>query len=514
VNAVRKAGLSDFAEQMADPWWRVTSGAMYKIIDKEKRIVPFRPNAAQFHFLRNMHSRNAIPKARQRGLSTVIQILMLDSALFQDNFEGVVIAQDKDAASSIFTNKLKFAYNNLPDFLLEKMPLQSDSKTEIALPNNSKVTVTTSARSGTTSFLHVSEMGKIAAKFPDKAKEIMTGSIPSVPKNGIVCIESTAEGREGKFFEIVQQAIKLKEAGTRLTPLDFKLHFYSWWDADEYQLDPSHVLITKADHDYFNKLERKIGKFIEMPRRAWYVKTREGFGDHEDMWQEYPSTVDECFMVSTEGTYYAEQFSRARKENRIRQVPHDQTLPVATFWDIGANDETAVWCVQNDRGAFNIINYVEATGEPFSYFVNWLKELKYTWDSHFLPHDALAKRQQGHSNQSAMEMIMSLAPSWNLQIVPRIAETIIGIQQVRDVFPRCWFDAERCKVGLEHLELYRKEWDRTHGCWKSQPRHDMHSNAADAFRQMAQAVANKQWTVAAKFSGTVNQSYGDRTIGL
>ena len=492
MNAIRQAGLSDFASQMADPWWRVTSGALYKITNKQKQVVPFKPNPVQLHLLRSMHTRNVIPKVRQRGLSTVIQILMLDSALFQDHFQGVVIAQDKDAASAIFNNKLKFAYNRLPDFVRDTMPLQSDSKTEIVLPNGSNVLVTTSARSGTTSMLHVSEMGKIAANYPDKAKEIMTGSIPSVPMDGFVFVESTAEGREGKFFDLVQKAIKLSEAGTRLTKLDFKLFFYSWWDADEYQLDPATVVITQADHEYFNKLERVINRPIEIARRAWYCKTRESFS-LEEMWQEYPSTVEECFMVSTEGTYYADQFSRARKENRIRQVPHDPTLPVATFWDIGANDETAIWCIQHDRTAFNVINYIEATGEPFAFFVNWLRDLGYTWSSHYLPHDAEARRQQGMRNFSARDMIQDLCPGWNLQIVPRVPETVQGIQQTRDLFPRCWFDEERCKVGLNHLELYRKEWDRTHGCWKNEPRHDVHSNAADAFRMCAQAVANRQY---------------------
>ena len=485
--------VAAWQERYSDPVYRLTSGELYKIIDKDSKVIPFAPNAAQNQFIREMHTRNVIPKARQRGISTVIQILMLDTALFTDNFRGVIIAQDEDAATAIFRDKLKFAYNQLPPYFRRALSLMSDSKTEILLTNGSSVKVTTSARSGTVNMLHVSEMGKIAAKFPDKATEIMTGSIPSVTPDGMIFVESTAEGREGEFYELVQRAIRFKDSGVTVSPLDFKLHFYSWWDAAEYSIDPDGVVITNRDHEYFNKIERQCGCQINERKRAWYCKTREGFNDsNERMYQEFPSTVDEPFQVSTEGTYFAEQLSRARKENRIRTVPHDPTLPVSTFWDIGANDETAVWCIQQDHKAFNVINYTEATGETFAYFVNWLKDTSYTWASHYLPHDADHKRQLGMRNMSAREMIQELSPGWNMQTVPRIPNIIDGIQQVRNVFPRCYFDAEKCKDGLKRLELYRKEWDKTHSCWKPEPRHDANSNGADAFRQFAQALYNGQ----------------------
>jgi len=314
-----------------------------------------------------------------------------------------------------------------------------------------------------------------------------------VPIDGLVFIESTAEGREGEFYKMVMQAKKLKDADVKLTALDYKLHFYSWWDADEYQLNPDTVIMTREDHAYFTKIERLLSRTISEPRRAWYCKTREGFGgDQEKMYQEFPSTVDEPFQVSTEGTYYAVQLAQARKEHRITRVSHDPSLPVFTVWDIGANDETAIWCLQAERASYNVINYVEASGESYAYFVNWLKDCAYTWASHLLPHDASHKRQQGIRNKSALEMIQELAPGWKLVIVPRIPEIMQGIAQTRDLFPRCWFDEEKCKLGLQHLEMYRKEWDKTHACWKDLPRHDIHSNGADSFRQFAQALANGQ----------------------
>ena len=478
-----------------DPLWRIMSGELYKVKHKVTgAMMPFVPWETQKQVLRNMHTRNVIPKARQRGVSHIIQIWMLDSALFQDNQTGVVIAQDDGAATDIFRNKLKFAYDNLPEFVRAAHPLIRDSQSEIMLGNGSQVKVTVSARSGTVQMLHVSEFGKIAAANPGKAREVITGSIEAVPTNGVVFVESTARGRGGEFYKMVQQAIKLHEKGATLTPLDYRLHFYSWWDADEYRINPNGVVITPELHDYFNGLEIKLGISLSADRRAWYVKKLESLGgDKERMWEEYPSDIDEPFQVSTEGTYYAQQFKSARQDGRMGRFPHDPTLQVATFWDIGANDETAIWCVQQDGKAFNVVNYIEASGEPFSYFVNWLRDTGYTWSTHFLPHDAEQKRQQGLQNKTAKQMLQDICPGWRFIVVPRIADTMIGIQQTRDVFGRCYFDEARCSMGLAHLELYKKSWDASNGIWRDIPKHDEHSNGADAFRQLGQAVANRQF---------------------
>lgn len=472
--------------------WRIKH--LYYVLDRYQQCVKFEPYPVQLDYMANMHSRDVILKARKRGFSTFIQIWMLDEALFTDFFRGLVIAQDKDKAQEIFRDKLRFAYDRLPASVLAKRPLNTDSKSEMEFPNGSVIKVSISGRGGTPNFVHVSELGKIAAQFPHKAKEILTGTFPAVATGGHIVVESTAEGQEGAFFTLVGEAQKLRDSGAKLTPLDFKLHFYSWWDEDDYQIDPAGVVIEPKDHEYFDKLEHEIGRKISLERRAWYVKTRSSSfgGSQELMWQEHPSTEKEAFQVSTEGTYYHEQLAAARKQKRICSVPYNPAYPVYTFWDIGGNDETAIWCIQVYRGSYGVINYKEASGEPFGYFVNWLKSLEYTWATQFLPHDADAKRQQGESLKSAKDMLQELAPGWRFVIVPRIPVTVVGIQQTRNVFPLCVFDEERCAEGLRHLELYKKEWDKTRACWKDEPRHDVHSNGADAFRQFGQAVANGQ----------------------
>jgi hypothetical protein len=66
-----------------------------------------------------------------------------------------------------------------------------------------------------------------------------------------------------------------------------------------------------------------------------------------------------------------------------------------------------------------------------------------------------------------------------------------GINAVRVLIPRCWFDAQRCARGIDALRLYRAQVDeRMHDpsgrpVLKPQPVHDWTSHAADAFRYLA-----------------------------
>lgn len=421
--------------------------------------------------------------------TTLIAIVWLDHALFNADQRCGVIAQDREAAEAIFRDKVKFAYERLPEQLLKQFHLARDSASELLFAhNNSSIRVATSMRSGTIHRLHVSEFGKICAKFPDKAREVVTGSLPAVPLDGIAVIESTAEGQGGDFYTMTKRAQAQAEQGKELSSRDYRFHFFAWWDNPEYAMEPEGVIITPKDHQYFDILEAQIGRKISLLQRAWYVATRDSdfAGDPEKMWQEYPSTPDEAFQVSTEGTYYAVQLAAARKSGRISRVPHVSNVPVNTFWDIGNSDGTAIWFHQRIGAENRFIRFDEAWGEPYSYFVQRMQALGWIWGTHFLPHDAEHKRQQGNTTAAPIDMLRELAPGWTWRIVPRVDEIQHGIQQTRDAFSTCWFDETECKPGLEHLSLYRREWNDRLATWGTKPRHDEHSEAADAFRQFAQ----------------------------
>jgi hypothetical protein len=230
-----------------------------------------------------------------------------------------------------------------------------------------------------------------------------------------------------------------------------------------------------------------MGCTIAAEQRAWYVATRNADfrSKPERMWQEFPSTPEEAFQKSTEGTYYVNELALARKQSRITVVPWEKAVPVNTFWDIGLNDEMAIWFHQRIGAQNRFIRYYENSGETFSHYVNYMQALGYVWGRHYLPHDGDTKRLGTVQNWTPRQMLEELGLR-NIEIVERIDRVQTGIQMVRDEFGSCWFDEKDCDQGIKHLENYRKEWDARLAVWKDEPRHDKASNGADAFRQFAQ----------------------------
>jgi len=480
---------------LADPEWRLFSGCLYKIMVKgddegeEAMVMPFRPNRAQKRFLRRLWHRNLILKARQLGFTTLIAILWLDHALFNGNQRCGIIAQDREAAEAIFQDKVKFGYDNLPAELRERFPLARDSAIQLLFAhNNSSVRVATSMRSGTIHRLHVSEFGKICAKYPDKAAEVVTGSIPAVPTNGVLVIESTAEGREGEFYDMVQLSEKQHQSKKLLTPKDYRFHFYAWWQEPKYRLDSRTVEVGRDEHDYFDKIEAAMGCTIDPDQRAWYVATKHAdfAGKEERMWQEYPSTPAEAFQISTEGNYYAKDMIALRKRGGITRVPV-LDLPVNTFWDIGRSDGCAVWFHQDLRGEDRFIDYYEEHNEDLRHYVAMLRAKGYVFNKHFLPHDADHKRLSD-TNKSTKQMLQGLMPGEKFSVVPRITELITGIQQTRKHMKGVFMDERACAEGIARLEGYRKKFSRAENRFLDDPdKSNGCTEGADAFRQYAQA---------------------------
>lgn len=496
---------------LADPEWRLFSGCLYKIMikqdegdDADVTILPFIPNRAQRRFIARLWHRNLILKARQMGFTTLIAIMWLDHALFNADQRCGIIAQDRDAAKNIFRDKVKFAYERLPEQILARFPVAADNADELLFDhNNSSIRVATSMRSGTIHRLHVSEFGKICAKFPDKADEVVTGSIPTVPTTGVLVIESTAEGKTGGFADMVDEAKKLQASRKTLTPKEYRFHFYAWWQEPKYRLTDSKVPISPEDHDYFDKIEAACGCKIDPDQRAWYMATlRSDFsGKEEKMWQEYPSTPEEAFQVSIEGNYYGKDMLELRRRGGVTRIPVLE-LPVYTFWDIGNSDGCAIWFMQSLRGEDRFIDYYEAHNEDLRHYAKELQNRGYLYAEHLLPHDADHKRL-GDFNQSIKDQLQKLLPGQRFIVVPRITEISTGIYLTRKALKGVYFDEERAGKGIARIEGYRKKFsradnrflddqpDKSNGC----------SEGADALRQYAQAKENGQLEYGSPLTG-------------
>lgn len=477
--------VEQLKENMKSVQWRIRN--LYYILDKNGKTVLFVPNEAQEELLSRIWHRNIVPKARQRGFSTLIQILILDACLFNENQRAAIIAQDEDTASKIMRNKIEFAYNRLPPWIREARRIITDNVTEKSFSNGSSIQVAISARGDTLNWLHVSEFGIICHERPIQAEKIVTGALAAA-EQGVIFIESTAKGQEGYYYKMVMEALANAEAGKKLNRLQYRLHFASWWDADEYELDPEGVVITAKDHKYFDELERKIGREISEPKRAWYVETRRtNYGDEDEkMWQEYPSEVQEAFKVSTEGVILAKQMTIARAQNRITRVPYQPELPVNTFWDLGVNDDIAIWFHQRVGLMDHWIGYWECSLEPYSFVMAEFQRRNYVFGHHFLPHDGDQRRPGAIIIETPKDMLEGLGLG-NIHIIERTPSLWnAGIPALREDFVNYVFDEQECKQGLLHLDNYRKQWNKNMGVWSDEPAKNGHQHAADALRQKAQ----------------------------
>lgn len=286
--------------KLANPWWRLNN--LYKIENEKGEVVTFRLRAAQRALLESMHYRNIILKARQLGFSTAIDIYLLDQALFNNNLKCGIVAQDKQAAGEIFRTKIAFPFDNLPGWLRANFKISERRSGanggSILFAHGSSIQVATSFRSGTVQRLHISEHGKICAKYPAKAKEVRTGTLNAIHDGCIAFIESTAEGVGGDFHEMSIQAMELEQSGVDLTLQDWKFHFFAWWQDPKYTapVPAGGLILSKYHQEYFAGVEKAMQITLSDEQRQWYVAKE--INQRDEMKQEFPSTPLEAFLTS------------------------------------------------------------------------------------------------------------------------------------------------------------------------------------------------------------------------
>lgn len=244
---------------------------------------------------------------------------------------------------------------------------------------------------------------------------------------------------------------------------------------------------------YFDDLAAKHGIVTNPGQRAWYAAKEKTLGD--DMKREYPSIPAEAFQQTIEGAYYAKQFTKLYAAQRIGKLPDNSHLPVHTFWDIGVGDSTAIWFVRIVGEEYHVVDFYQNSGEGLRHYMKVLKDRGYAYGEHWGPHD-IDNREFGSDGKTRREIaregyeIDGQRYSLTFQVVPKLSIDE-GIEQAREILPRCAFDEAKCEEGITALESYRKEWDDKRGCWKDKPLHDWSSHPSDAFRYFAVAKTKR-----------------------
>jgi hypothetical protein len=458
---------------LKDPLWRLNN--LYWIKNSEGKRQKFQLNWAQEILWRELHECNIILKARQLGITTFFCIFQLDQVLWEENIQAGIIAHTLDDASNLFKDKLKYAFDQLHPNIRKLFKLVGDSAKELSFTHGSTIRVGTSLRSSTLQYLHISEFGKICAKYPERAREIITGSLNTVHAGQHISIESTAEGKEGSFYEMCQDSM----INPPRTSMDFKFFFFPWWKHPEYTQGVS-VEISTDLKDYFNKLELDGIKLTD-PQKWWYANKYKIQKD--DMFREFPSKPEEAFSASQEGYWYATPIKEIYDSGRCTNIAYDRGLPVHTAWDLGQSDYMAIWFFQINRSDdINIIDYWQKNNTPLDQVSILLKNKGYNYGTHIWPHDANARDRGG------ITFVQQARPLGLTGIVLEPHSFIQGVNLVKTTLSKCWFDKTKCAEGLRMLENYKKKWSTSFGGWTADPVHDDCSHGADAFRYLCAGI--------------------------
>ena len=160
----------------------------------------------------------------------------------------------------------------------------------------------------------------------------------------------------------------------------------------------------------------------------------------------------ECsFDAAVEGSYYGKLINRLENDNHIQPFPRDDICRTVTAWDLGMGDSTSIWVAQIAGSEIRLIDYYENHGVGLDNYVKWLRDNDYHKAEHILPHDVQV-RELG-TGKSRLEVLQDAG--LEIRVAPRMSVDD-GIQAVRRLLPRCWFNVPNVQIGLNCLRNYRR----------------------------------------------------------
>jgi hypothetical protein len=189
----------------------------------------------------------------------------------------------------------------------------------------------------------------------------------------------------------------------------------------------------------------------------------------------------ECsFDAAVEGSYYGQILNELEDKKHMQEIPREELSRTFTAWDLGMGDSTSIWVAQLVGTEVRLLDYYENHGVGLDHYVKWIKDNDYLKAEHILPHDVRV-RELG-TGKSRMEMLEEAG--LEVKISPRMGLDD-GIQAVRRLLPRCWFNVPKVQTGLNCLRNYRRDYDEKRKIFYERPLHDWSSHGSDSFRYLA-----------------------------
>lgn len=495
--------------------WRLNH--LYWIVNKSGRLERFRLNWAQEKLHRGLHFYNIVLKARQLGISTYTAMLMLDMCLFTANYTAGIVDRTGPESKKKLA-KIKFAFEHLdhvpPNATQEDLELaaigawiKDEMKgcyigaTEARFPNGSMIYAGTSLRGGTHQFLHISELGSVAAHDPMKAEETVTGTLNSIDQEGVILMESTHEGgRYGLNYHLITEAMDL--IGKPLSPLDPKFWFFSWAGQPEYRLKGWKFSGNPELEKYFKSLETEYKIMLDDEQKAWYeAKSRT---QKSKMRQEFPTVPDEALNPIAEGTIYGSQINHLREMGRLTaEFEPDPYRPVYAVFDKGMADFTSIWWIQpRPDGLFALLDNYTANGQGLDHYIGEIRKREALFGrikDIVLPHDGVNRDYNGVKYFEKLEQA-----GYSTILVKRTSDIWASIDSTRTLLRHAVIHA-RCSQntmlpdmkegyisGVDALANYKTAPPGKNGTVRNEPLHDICSHACDSLRTFADAWAAGQ----------------------
>lgn len=228
--------------------------------------------------------------------------------------------------------------------------------------------------------------------------------------------------------------------------------------------------------------------------------------------QEYLCSFDAAIL----GSFWGAELRLAESLGRVTTVPHDPAWPVHCAFDLGYDDDTAIWWFQVIGNEVHVLEFYAASGKDPDHYASQVlgKEVRidiidkrvvvkigetipelayrtaYNIGKVNLPHDGKAKTMAA-AGKTIEEQFAAVFGWSKVQIVPNISRED-GIQAARKVISRMWFDMACCEA-VETLKQYQRIWDDDKKMFRDEPLHNWTSHCADSFRYLA--VAYQQDTL-------------------
>lgn len=491
----------ELLNRLRNPYWRLQN--LYHIKSEDTGgVIQFRPFPEQMAVFKAVleegHKRIIIPKARRRGMSTGIDVLMFDQAMQTAGYEAGIVDRNQADASKKLENIIKTSYEGLPEFLRDEINTMknNDDRLSFRVDNDttSHIYASTGYRGGNCNFLHISEWGWIQCEDPKRSEEIQTGAVQAARKGQIIVETTWKGGKNGHLWDYMDQALTTPEEEKHSR--SWRYMFFPWHTDPVYSLD-SQLKILPQCEDYFQELEHQHGITLTIGQKRWYQD--EAWPLRNNRFGEYPSTLEECFKSPMDGVIYEMEMARAYSEKRVTTIPIEAGIPVFAAFDIGRNDAMPVTLIQVVGKEVRIVGYYVNHRETARHYGDmlkaWMNDNRVQDLRILLPHDGGRKSME--SGKTLVDVYYEMGFN-NVQHVPKIPSVWTGINYVKDTFEYLWFDKQAASKHhsrgnkkfpslLECLDNYHQAQNANGVMMSMEPVHDDYSHGCDSLRTFCEA---------------------------